>query len=253
MSIRLMIMTACACIFSHAAVFAAEGVAVEVGGSVFGKYIWRGQNLSDDPVFQTSISTSYRGLTALVWGNMDLTNINGNSGDVSELDYSLCYDGQFPGIKGVGYCVGIAYYDFPGTSTNDTTEVSWGFNLDVPLKPAVMIYHDVDEADGTYFSVGIGHSMAKFCNLASDVPVGLEIGASLGWGNRGYDKYYWGTNQGKLNDLTLAVSFPFELGGWTIAPSMNYVTLLSDDIRATDTYRTDSDYFFVGISLSKRF
>lgn len=41
--------------------------------------------------------------------------------------------------------------------------------------------------------------------------------------------------------------------GWTVAPSPNYVTLVSDDIRAIDIYGTDSDFFFVGVSLSKSF
>jgi hypothetical protein len=43
------------------------------------------------------------------------------------------------------------------------------------------------------------------------------------------------------------------LDGWTLAPSLNYVTLLSDDIRATDAYDSASDYFFAGVGLSKGF
>jgi hypothetical protein len=56
-----------------------------------------------------------------------------------------------------------------------------------------------------------------------------------------------------LNDLAFSVSFPIEIAGWTVAPSLNYITLLSDDIRDTDVYGTDSDFFFAGISLSKSF
>ena len=56
-----------------------------------------------------------------------------------------------------------------------------------------------------------------------------------------------------MQDFSLSVSFPMEVAGWTVAPSLNYVTLLSDDIRDTDTYGTDSDYFFCGVSLSKSF
>lgn len=72
-----------------------------------------------------------------------------------------------------------------------------------------------------------------------------------GWGSASYNKYYWGTDQSKLNDLTFSVSFPVEIAGWSVTPSLNYVTLLSDDIRDTDAYGTDSDFFFVGVSLSK--
>jgi len=44
-----------------------------------------------------------------------------------------------------------------------------------------------------------------------------------------------------------------EIWDWTVAPSLNYITLLSDIIRDTDVYGTDSDFFFAGISLSKSF
>ncbi len=73
--------------------------AINFGLSVdyFGKYILRGQNLDDDPVLQSNISVSYGKLTASLWGNFELTNINGNSGDFTELDPSLDYSDTFPG------------------------------------------------------------------------------------------------------------------------------------------------------------
>jgi len=83
-----------------------SGLDFEVTADFFSKYLWRGQNLNDYPVFQTGINLSYRKLTATIWGNMDLTNINGNGGDFSELDYCLNYSSKVPGIKGVGYTYG---------------------------------------------------------------------------------------------------------------------------------------------------
>ncbi len=50
-----------------------------------------------------------------------------------------------------------------------------------------------------------------------------------------------------------SVSFPIEIGGCTLVPSLNYVTLVSDDIRDSDVYGTDSDFFVAGIRLVKRF
>ena len=234
-------------------VLAEDKIEFELTADFFGKYIWRGQNLSDDPVFQPGLSIGYGNLTAVVWGNMDLRNINGNSGDFSEMDYSLDYSSTFPGIEGVGYSVGFIYYDFPGTTTKDTTEVYWGLNFDLPLSPSITVYHDVDEAEGSYVSLAFGHSIEKIAELGPDIPVGMEIGASLGWGSGSYNKYYWGTEQSKLQDLTFSVSFPMEIAGWTLSPSLNYITLVSDDIRDTDVYGTDSDFFFAGISLSKSF
>jgi hypothetical protein len=232
----------------------AEGkIDFELRADYSSKYIWRGQNLDDDPVVQPGVAASYKGLTAAIWGNLELTNINGDSGDFSELDYSLDYSSAIPGMESVGYSVGLIYYDFPGTVTNDTTEVHWGLNFDFPANPSVTVFHDVDEAEGTYISLGVGHSVDKIVELFLDAPVRMETGAAFGWGSGSYNKYYWGTGQSKMNDLALSACFPIELAGWTVAPNLNYVTLLSDNIRDTDAYGTCSDFFFAGVSLSKKF
>jgi hypothetical protein len=225
---------------------------VGITSDFYGKYIWRGQNLSDDPVFQPGLSLTWGKFTAGFWGNMDLTNINGSSGDFSELDYSLDFSDEFPGIERLSYSVGVIYYDFPGTTVPDTTEVYWGLGLDLPLSPSIVVYHDVDEAEGTYVNLGFSHSFDEIAKIG-DTPVGMEVGAGLGWGSGSYNKYYWGTDQSKLQDLAFSVSFPVEIVGWTVSPSLNYVTLVSDDIRSTDAYRTESDYFFAGVSMSKGF
>ncbi len=232
---------------------AVDGIDFEVTVDYVGKYVWRGQNLDDDTVLQPGLSVSYKRLTAAIWGNLELTNINGNSGDFSELDYSFDYSSTMPGMEGVGYSVGVIYYDFPGTTTKDTTEVYWGLNFELPLSPSITVYHDVDEAEGSYVSLAFGHSIERIAEFGPDIPVGMEIGTSLGWGSGSYNKYYWGTDQSKLQDLTFSVAFPMEIAGWTLSPSLNYITLVSDDIRDTDVYGTDSDFFFAGISLSKSF
>ncbi len=233
--------------------FASDSIDFEINFDFVGKYIWRGQNLVDDPVFQPSFTGSYENLTATIWGNLELTNINGNSGDFSEVDYSLDYSADLPSIEGIGYSVGIIYYDFPGTDIEDTTEVYGGLNSDLPLEPSVTVYHDIDEAEGSYILLAAGHSIEKIIEISPEVLLGLDIGISLGWGSASFNKYYWGTDQSKLNDLVFSLSLPFEISGWSLVPSLNYVTLLSGDIRDTDTYGTDSDFFFAGISLSKSF
>ena len=40
-----------------------DKLSIDVTADYFGKYIWRGQNLSDDPVFQTGVSASYKGFS----------------------------------------------------------------------------------------------------------------------------------------------------------------------------------------------
>ncbi len=225
----------------------------EFTAGFFSKYIWRGQNLNDDRVFQPGFSISYGGFTASIWGNLELTNINSNNNEFTEVDYTLDYAGDFPLISGAVYSVGLIYYDFPNTMTNDTTELYWGLSFDLPASPSITFYHDLEEAEGTYISLGVVHSVEKIVELWPRVPVGMEMGASIGWGSDSYNKYYWTSDQSNLQDITISISFHMELVGWTMAPSLNYVTLVNNDIRDNDTYGTDSDFFLASLSFSKRF
>ncbi len=245
-------------VLGNAEVFAEDEVSFELTTDFASKYIWRGQLLNDDIVFQPGLSATYGNFTAGVWGNLDLTNYNDRNGDFLEMDYYLDWSDDLPDVEGIGYSVGLIYYDFPGsyadgTRLPDTLEAYLGLNFDLPASPSITAYHDLDEAEGTYVSLGLGHSVEQVFELSPDVPVAMDIGATLGWGSGSYDKYYWGTDQSKINDLVLSVSFPFEIEGLTITPSLNYVTLLSDDLRDTDAYGTDSDFFFVGIGVTKKF
>lgn len=241
---------------STATVFAADDVAFEVTADYFGKYVWRGQNLDDDPVFQPGASFTYGGLTFGIWGSMETTSYNGNSGEFTEVDEYVDYSFDVPGVEGLGFSTGVIYYDFPGTTCERTTEVYWGFSFDLPLSPSITVYHDIDEADGMYASLGVGHSI----ELDSDASVALELGASLGWGDSSYNEYYWvdsvtelPVKDSGLNDLTLSAALPLEIDGWSITPSVNYVVLVDSDIKDTDCYSTDNEEFFVGIGLSKGF
>lgn len=229
---------------------ATESMEFEITADYFSKYVWRGQNLDDESVFQPGFSASYMGFTASIWGNLEMTSANGNSGEFTEVDYSVDYSGNFPGIESLGYSVGFIYYDFPNTNFEDTTEIYWGLSLDLPFSPSITVYHDVDEVEGTYFSVAFEHSVEKIVELNPDLPVGLDIGLSFGFGSSSYNKAYWGVNNGEMQDLAISVGFPMDIGGWTAVPSVNYVTLLSGDIRSS---AADDDMFFAGVSLSKSF
>ena len=113
----------------------------------------------------------------------------------------------------------------------------------------------MDDIKGTYISAGLGHSIENIAELGPDMPVGMDLGLSLGVGSASYNKGYWGStvNSTKMNDLALSVSFPVEIRGWTVAPSLNYVTLVNGTVRDSDTFRPESDCFFAGISAAKGF
>lgn len=226
-----------------------RAVRFEVTADAFNKYVWRGQNLVDGWVFQPGVSIGYKGLTGAIWGNLDLTNKNDRSGELTEIDYSIDYSGTFPGLDVLGYSVGAIYYDFPTYDVSTTTELYWGFALDVPAGPSITVYHDVDEAEGVYVSLGVGHSI----EAGEALPVGIDLTASLGWGNKKYNAFYWGTDRAELNDLTLSVGCPFEVAGVSVTPSISYIALLGSDVKDSDAYDTDNSIVVVGVSLSKEF
>jgi len=236
-----------------AGVYAEQTVGIDVSADFFGKYVWRGQNLNDASVFQPGIGITYGGLTGSIWGSLDMTGENDNRYEFTEYDFSIEYSASLPGAEGVGFSVGAINYRFPSLTPTSTTEVYCGFNFELPLSPSVTVYRDVDQADGTYVSFGVGHSFEKAFQLSTDIPVGMEIGASVGWGDSKYNNFYWGVDNSKMNDLILSLSFPLKVNGWTISPSVNYVTLLSNDIRSTDVYDKKSDYVFAGVMLSRSF
>lgn len=215
------------------------------------RYIWRGQMVSHS-VFQPEVAVGYAGFSASVWGNMELSKYNGQRGDINEYDYALEYGQTLLGpLNG---SVGVIHYSLHGTDAPSTTEVFWGLGLDTFLNPEVKFFHDVEEVEGaTYATFGVSHSLDELFKLG-DLPVGLDISATLGWGSGSYNEYYWGTGkQDKVNDLMLSVGFPFEVCGWTVTPSVNYSTLLDHDIRETDAYSKKSDFLFAGISIGKEF
>jgi len=239
-----------------------EKVTVGVSADFYEKYVWRGQHLVDDWVFQPGVSVGYGGWTASFWGNMDLTNENTANGEFSEIDLTLDYSASIPGIDILGYSVGYIHYDFPVRgSADDTSELYAGLSLDVPASPSVTLYYDVDEAkEGTYISFGVGHSFEDVFELGADTPVGVDLSAGLGWANSDYNKVYWGAKPdgsaigGAANDLVLTLAFPFQLAGFDVTASLNYVTLISDDIRKTDAYgRGRDDSFYAGIGFAKEF
>jgi len=251
-----------ATLISNRTLKAEDDVSVGVTADFFSKYVWRGQDLVDDWVLQPGVSVGFGGLTASFWGNLELTDENGHNGEMSEVDLSLDYSGQYPGIDILGYSVGMIHYDFPVKgAADDTLEFYAGLSLDVPASPSVTVYYDVDEVkDGTYISFGVGHSFDDVFELGHETPVGMDLSASLGWANSDYNKVYWGTKPngsaigGKMNDLVLSVAFPFELAGFDVAASLNYVTLVSDDIRETDAYgKGRDDMWFAGVGFSKEF
>ncbi len=216
-------------------------------------YVWRGQELNESS-FQPGAAIAFKNFTAGFWGNIAWTDAENALWQFTEVDWSLDYTDKVPGMDGVNWSVGAIYYNFATTKAADTTELYWGFSFDVPLSPYVMVYHDLDQADGMYINTGISYAWEDALELIPDSPMDLELSASFGWGDGGYNNYYWGVDDDGLNDFNLSLAMPMEIaGGWTMTPSLNWTAIVDNTLRDTDTYDNDDNHFYVGVGLAKSF
>jgi hypothetical protein len=229
-------------------------VSFGISADYYTKYIWRGQNIDDKSVFQPAVSVSTCGFTGSIWGNMDMTNKSltapDNAGEFSECDFSLDYSGTVPAADWLGFSAGTIYYRFPNIAFEPTTEIYGGLSLpNVLLAPYLKWYRDVDEIDGSYFQLGIGHTVEKMITWNESFYCDLALSTSFGWGNSAYNKGYFAVPNDRFNDVTISVGLPLTIGSWVVKPSVNHSSMLSSSIREA-TGKSDNIWFGIGISTS---
>lgn len=230
-------------------VLAGDDLTVGVAADFFSQYVWRGQNVVDDGVIQPDVSVGYKGFTGSIWANADTTGDVVDDWEFNEIDYAVDYSNAVPGQEALEFSVGLIYYDFPNTAFDATSEFYAGLSADVPFSPAVRWYYDFDEASGSYIQFSIGHTIEKIKEWREDCYCGVQAGASVGYGTAGYNEFYFGADDGALNDLTLSAGLPFCIGSLTILPSIAYSTMLDDDVRGPD----NSDNLWGGVGVSYSF
>jgi len=223
----------------------------------FSRYVWRGQNLNNDGVFQFNAEGKAWGFTGAIWSNMPLTDAQGtrSAGEFDEIDYSLDFSRSISKFNDkASYSLGVIHYTLGGYDT-PTTEIYGKLSFNVPLSPSVAWYRDVDTIDGSYLEFGLGHTFEKIVKWSDDKYIDIDLSAVFGLGGSGYNAGYFGWEKTKFNDLTLNVAVPFNLKhGISITPSFHVSAMLDGDIRSTYAYGTgDSTNVWFGIKFSKSF
>lgn len=207
------------------------------------KYVWRGLTATDGSVLQPSFSLAYKGFSAGVWGNVDLSDVNGEQGNFTEVDLWAEYAHSFGMFTPA---VGVIYYHFPPDDSANTTEIYLSLGFDVILSPTLVIYYDVDQIQGLYISLGISHSFDLY--QKGEMSVALDLGATAGWGSEDYNAGYWGVNKSGFNDVLLSVGLPITvMESLTITPMINYSAVVDTELR--DAVENDSN-FYAGISIT---
>ncbi len=196
---------------------------------VNGKYVWRGINLTDGLVFQPSISASLKGFSISVWGNLEATDANDQSGNFTEVDYTAAYSWE---TKGLTLGAGLVHYTFPNIGAPATTEIYGSAAFSAPLSPTISLYYDIDEAEGFYASLGLSHTIENALMISESKSLPLELSLSLGYGDSSWNGYNHGVAKSALTDLLVSLKIPYKLSEkWTMTPSIYYTSILSGDIR----------------------
>lgn len=226
---------------------AAADVALDV--PVVSKYVWRGIEANKEAVLQPSLTVPMPyGLSFNLWGNMDLTGYGeeagyGNrSGEFTELDLTLSESYGFGPLSVTG---GVISYVFPGIGST-THELFLGVAADVPAKPSLTVYSDVDEVKGSYFLLALAHSFGlELAPLKS-----VDLGLTAGYGSGSYNRFYFGLDKAAPVDLVATLALPLGLDPVTLTPSVSYIALLDSEIQ---TARDETSYVVAVLKASFSF
>jgi len=231
---------ACGVLLVSSAPVFADGLPVSFGANAAfnSKYIWRGFNVNDDPVFQPDVWLSYKGLTLDVWGNMDLTDIHDNEGEFNEIDYTVDYSWDW---NKLGFSAGAIHYEFPNTAFDSTSEVYGAVGYDTILSPTLTVYYDFDEADGFYGTFGLSHSF-EVPKVIDGVSASLDLSGEVGFASANWNDFYYGADHTAFDNLLVTAAFPVAIGGHvTVGPSVSYSTTLDDTLAS----KADDDHVFI--------
>ncbi len=227
--------------------------------AAYSQYLWRGWATSrDSVVIQPSLTTSYKGFSFNLWGNLDTDKINLAGDDKknwTETDMTLSYDTSLAGVDISG---GIIYYAFDGAM--DTQEVYLSLSVPVLLSPTITVYRDIDHLAGWYIAAGLSHSFALGERVSLDL--GGQVGYLSANDPSSYADPHDGTKSYKaMHDGLISVALPVSVNKYiTISPEVYYTFPLSSDAR--DRFKADhlgligqskADFVYGGLSLNMAF
>jgi hypothetical protein len=128
----------------------ADEVEVSADASVLSAYVWRGQVIEDEVVFQPAATVGWKGLELNYWEHYSIDNEEWPEQDITaSYTYGLL-------------TAGIVNYNFRNAGdVDDTQEAFVGLTYeDTLVVPTLTVYRDLGDADGWYGNLSLAHS---FC------------------------------------------------------------------------------------------
>ncbi len=188
-----------------------------VYGAVVGKYLWRGQLLSDTYAIQPGGGVSIGGFTFDAWFSHqeyvevdDVTAEERTKRGLCETDLTLTYENCLPWSESIFFNLGLITYilhtvDEPD---NDSEEFFLGLSADMEMEPYLTLYYDDVLAKGAYLEAGASTS------LSVNDWLGASVGLCAGY-NFGQYEY-----ESSLTVLGFVAGIDFTAGRFTVTPAV---------------------------------
>jgi hypothetical protein len=186
-------------------------------------YVWRGLTMTDGEVMQPALTVSSGiGLSAGVWGNVDLVDDNDLAGEFQEVDLTIAWSLPLDSIVGVE--LGYIEYLFPNNVGPSTRELYLSTTLDLAVAPFAAVYYDFGEIADYYAQIGLSYGSELTPALS------WEAAAWAGYAGAGFAELCHGKGSGPF-DGNLSAAFSYRANdSLSLAGFVQYVDSLDSDI-----------------------
>jgi hypothetical protein len=228
--------------------FAQEpAVEFELDSPFFTKYVWRGLNVVDGPVWQPSVTASYGAWSLNLWGNFEIDDssdygpgFGSGRGKFTEVDTTVAY-GATSGDW--DWTAGYIRYDYPNTGFEETSELFVGATHASEWSPSIELYTDIDAVHGTAALLGVSKV------LTASEKGELEVSFGLGYGDSEFTAYYLGTGKAGLTDASVGLTYIHTINSTSsVTVYGSFSALLSKDYVPGNGKR-DNFVFGVGVTV----
>jgi len=229
-------------------------VSFELSLDFMSDYVWRGQTLSDRPVWQPGATLSYDAgdygsLSANVWASFFATHRGEprTFAGLHEVDYTVSYAKSFGDFA---FELGHIWYTFPhqrkdGLHSTQELYLSVAYENDI-VTPSITAYWDYTDsanidASAMYYQFALG----KDIELTDRLSLGLST--ALGLANGAYMSSYAGHNEAEFVDFTAGLSLTYALTDYlSVGGSLNYLYLVSEEVRESGYSLADNNQLLFG-------
>ncbi|GEM_PF-6530949 len=200
---------------------ATEDFAASVSVQFANRSVWRGIDMSHQPVAQPTVTIAYKNITATISGTMLLKDdaTVGSKGEFNRIESSLAYSKQHGALT---TSIGIAHYAFPNSEFDDTTELFASLSYSAEAKTTLSLYWDIGKVKGLYAKLSGETEILKLGDAA------LKLGAYVAWGSGEHNRYWYQNGESGMTDM----GFQASLTG-TLAPRLEF-SLFADFIALAD-------------------